>query len=434
MREDDAVKRVDEAVREELASHGRVVLAVSGGLDSMVLLEAAARVARDRIAIVATFDHGTGPAARDAAELVRARCEVLRVPVHAGRARGAPRGEAAWRAARWHFLRDAAALARGVVATAHTRDDQVETVLMRVMRGAGARGLAGLYADTGILRPLLGVSRATIARYAEARTLRAVVDPSNERRDHLRNRIRLDLLPAMRAVRPSLEDELLLLARAAAEWRRSLDVMLGTFPAHVDAMGALHVASAALLGYDSTALRVLWPALAARSRVTLDRRGTRRLAEFTIRCGVGARMQLSGGWEVIRAREELVVRRAEAPVAEEARALAGEVRFGAWRFRPMSDGGATPDGFWTAALPADRPLVVRGWLPGDRLAGGAGRRARRVKRYLYEAGIPAPDRVGWPVVLAGDEIVWVPGVGRSDAATVRSGRPVVHYLCDRIGG
>ena len=57
--------------------------------------------------------------------------------------------------------------------------------------------------------------------------------------------------------------------------------------------------------------------------------------------------------------------------------------------------------------------------------------ARRVKRFLSDAGIAGPDRIGWPVVLVDGEIVWIPGVRRSDAATDRSGRPVLRYLCER---
>ncbi len=140
-------------------------------------------------------------------------------------------------------------------------------------------------------------------------------------------------------------------------------------------------------------------------------------------------MQLSGGWEVLRLRDELVLRRAVAPADDVTRALVGEVTIGRWQFRP-----GVGEGAWTAALPADRSLWVRPWRYRDRIAVSGKRQPRRVKRFLYEAGIPGVDRQGWPVVLADDEIVWIPGVGRSDAATVRSGRPVVHYLCDRIGG
>jgi tRNA(Ile)-lysidine synthetase-like protein len=82
-------------------------------------------------------------------------------------------------------------------------------------------------------------------------------------------------------------------------------------------------------------------------------------------------------------------------------------------------------------LPVDATLTVRGWRPGDRMRVAGANAARRVKRFFADARIAGPDRAGWPVVLAGDEIVWIPGVRRSDAATVRSGRPGLRYTCER---
>lgn len=434
-----AIVAVESAVREALASRDRIVLAVSGGLDSMTLLDAAARTVPDRIAAVATFDHGTGTHATAAAELVQAAASAHGFRTILGTAGAASATEEAWRAARWRFLREAAGEVPGVIATAHTRDDQVETVLMRILRGSGARGLAGLYAPSAILRPMLRLPRATIAEYAVERRVAHAADPTNESRAFLRNRIRHDLLPALKAVRPALEGELLDVARRAATLRVELDrVIESSGMASVNG-DAIHVATQALAGYDSTALGTLWPALAARVGAVLDHRGTRRLAMFTNTGRVGARIQLSGGWEVVRQRDDFVLRRfsGEAPRRGTA-ALGGELRFGEWYFRRVEDGepaAADPalESAWMAALPADRTLTVREWQPGDRLArSGKAGMARRVKRFLAEAGVAGPDRAGWPVVLADDEIVWIPGVRRSDAATVRSGRPVVLYACDRI--
>ena len=90
---------------------------------------------------------------------------------------------------------------------------------------------------------------------------------------------------------------------------------------------------------------------------------------------------------------------------------------------------------WVADLPADRRLSVRAWRPADRMRPRTRGAARRVKRFFGDAQIPGPSRAGWPVVLADDEIVWIPGVRRSDAASERSGRPVVRYACERtVGG
>src|SRR5262249_6979929 len=143
---------------------------------------------------------------------------------------GAPtrlrRSEMAWREARWAFLRDVARERGGgaAIATAHTADDQIETVLMRVMRDAGARGMAGLLAPSGVLRPLLGMRRAGLIEFARLRGLEWMEDPTNASRRFLRNRIRHDVLPALRRVNPLIGEELLDFGRRAAEWRRETEI------------------------------------------------------------------------------------------------------------------------------------------------------------------------------------------------------------------
>jgi tRNA(Ile)-lysidine synthase len=84
-------------------------------------------------------------------------------------------------------------------------------------------------------------------------------------------------------------------------------------------------------------------------------------------------------------------------------------------------------------LPAEEVLTVRAWRPGDRMRARPGGPLRRVKRFFAEAGIAGMDRAGWPVVVAGSEIVWIPGVRRGDAATTFANRPgrLRRYLCER---
>ena len=429
----DAVLRVEHAVRHALERAGRVVLAVSGGRDSMVLLDAAARAAPGRVACVATFDHGTGAAAVRAARLVARRARSLGFEVRRGRARDVRPTEAAWREARWAFLRATGRDRDALVATAHTRDDQVETVFMRALRGAGARGLAALYAESpGVVRPLLDLGRAEVAAYARARALRWVDDPSNASSAFLRNRVRRDLLPALERARPGFADALLALARRAAGLRAAVAAHVSDHVAHTPHGAALTVARADLLGYDPAALRLLWPALAARAGIALDRRGTERVATFTIMGRPGARMQLAGGFEVVRWRGDLLVRRArDGGAPGDAHTLDPGARVGPWRFAPDDRGVDGEGGAWSALLPADAPALVRAWRPGDRMTPHGATAPRRVKGLLRDAGVDAGSRRGWPVVLVEGEIVWVPGVRRSSAATVRSGRPVVRYRCER---
>ena len=430
----DPTHQVEAAVHDALSRTERVVLAVSGGRDSMVLMHAAARVAPEHVAGVVTIDHGTGQAATDAAALVERAGAQLGFEVAHRRVRPAAPTEAAWRAARWRALREEAEARAARVATAHTQDDQIETVLMRAMRDAGARGLAGIASSGTVVRPLLQVPARIVAEYAAARGIAFVEDPSNRDPRHLRNRLRHDLLPALERARPGFSGELLEIGRRAAEWRREMDHAIDAAVPHQLGAGELRVRRDILLEFSPDSLHVLWPALAARAGVVLDRRGTERLTSFTIQSRRGGRIQLSGGAEVERHRDELIVRRrTERAEQLQPRPLGNAMRFGAWRFVRARDaeGGAEE---WVAALPTDRPLRVRTWRAGDRMVptGEQEGGARRIKRLFREAGVEAGIRSGWPVVLSGDEIVWVPGVRRGIAATVRSGRPVAVYRCERI--
>ena len=452
---------VDRAARAfvDASRHANapIVLAVSGGCDSMVLMYAVARACQQAdgrtghtTARVLTFDHGTGPAASAAAGLVEREAAALGLDVQVGRESLASASEAEWRAARWRFFRESAPGAK--VATAHTRDDQLETVVMRAMRGAGARGLAGLACEPAhVTRPFLALARASLRTYGNARSVPFVEDPSNTSRRYLRNRVRLDLLPAIARVRPRFADEMLAIAERAADWRAAIDMVAMRFVSGEAEDGVIRVAREELATYDSAALCVLWPAIAARALVTLDRRGTLRLAQFTTSGALGARMQLSGGVEVFRHRDSFVVRRSvPRPATNAELPLEGVVELGGWRFRPvdsqtdratrLGNGTTDPgrrvnhDDPWVTSLPADRPLSVREWRPADRMRAREGGAARRVKRFFGDAHIPGPSRAGWPVVLADGEIVWIPGVRRRVAAPARSGRPVIRYVCRRFDG
>jgi tRNA(Ile)-lysidine synthase len=302
---------VETAVERALSRCDSAVLAVSGGLDSMALLTAAsqlpARVRRNLM--VATFDHGTGRAADRAAALVSRYSTRLGFECAVGRASTVGTREHEWRHARWRFLEQVAAGRDAFVVTAHTRDDQIETVFMRILRDAGPRGLAGLYAESEIIRPFLNISRASLTAYASRNHVPFVQDPSNQDRRHLRNRIRLDILPSIVRRNADFPNQLLTLAREAAAWRRSLDELLPGIDAAEERDGVLRVSRSSLAGFDAESLRVLWPALAARARVVMDRRGTHRAAEFTIKGATGGAIQLSGGVEIVMRRDHMLLRR-----------------------------------------------------------------------------------------------------------------------------
>ncbi len=321
-RPDEEADIVLRAAWSALSGRERVVLAVSGGLDSMVLLDAAkrSRALSSSSITVATFDHQTGAHSAKAANAVRKRAESLGLRCIVGVATVTRSKEHEWRDERWKFLRATALELSAPVVTAHTLDDQIETVFMRILRDAGARGLAGLYADSDVVRPLLALTRAQLETYASLRRVRFVTDPSNESRLHLRNRIRHELLPAIERVRPAFPSSLVRIARMAATWREEMDQTLANIRLDAGPDGSIRVARADLAGYDAESLRTLWPAIAAKAGVVMDRRGTLRVAEFTMKGQTGGSVQLSGGIEVRMFRDHLRLGKWDASKVEMIRA------------------------------------------------------------------------------------------------------------------
>ena len=275
----------------------------------MALLHAAVHAGlAERVAAVATYDHGSGRAATAAAALVRRVAAAAGLRCVGGRApAGSAQTEAAWRDLRHQFLRETARDHAARIVTAHTRDDQVETVAMRILRGAGARGLAGLDAESDVWRPFVRTTRAELAAYVRAHRVEFTDDPTNADRRYFRNRMRLDLLPALRAATAGFDVWLLDLAARSAALRRELERLADTIPMACDDEGRWVVDRAALRGLPAAELATLWPPLAARASVTLDRRGTERLARFTESGSTGGRVQLSGRVEVVLRRDFLVI-------------------------------------------------------------------------------------------------------------------------------
>ncbi len=299
------------AVHRALAAlpRGRWVLAVSGGRDSMVLLDAMASARAHEVAAVATFDHATGPAARRAARLVERTGLALQLPVVTGVGRAESGREASWRDARWHFLNSWAEELGAVVVTAHTWDDQVETVVLRILRDAGARGLAGMRGAATPARPLLHVTRAELAGYAKARRLHWVEDPSNQSRAHARNRVRLDLLPALERVHPGFAAWCWDLSGRAAALRADVAAWVDDALApQTPAPGTVVVPTGPLAGLRAAEWTLLWPELAARAGIAMDRRGLARASTWAPGATSGSEIQLAGGATIARTGRTFVVR------------------------------------------------------------------------------------------------------------------------------
>jgi tRNA(Ile)-lysidine synthase len=218
------VETVLRACRDDavLAAGGAVVVAVSGGPDSTALLHALHRAAPAlglRLT-AAHLDHAVRRESRRDARRVAELCAEVGVSLVADRIDGGrSRSENTLRRARYRFLEEAAVAAgAGTIALGHTADDQAETVLLHLIRGAGLEGLGAMPARQGMrFRPLLGTWRAEVEAYCRRQGLEPLDDPSNQSRRFTRNRVRLDLIPEMARYNPRVKESLVRLADAARD-------------------------------------------------------------------------------------------------------------------------------------------------------------------------------------------------------------------------
>jgi tRNA(Ile)-lysidine synthase len=219
-----------------------LVVGLSGGADSVALLDALASLRRRRgfRLVAAHLDHHLRPGSGDDAAFCAELCRALDVPLRVGRADVRARAarergglEQAARRERYAFLRRVREEESAVaVAVAHTRDDQAETLLLRLLRGSGATGLAGMRPRRGdVVRPLLDVSREEVLAHLGERGLAWREDASNADLAHRRNRVRHELLPYLAerfnpAIRASLARTAALLAEDAAHLRGEAEALV----------------------------------------------------------------------------------------------------------------------------------------------------------------------------------------------------------------
>ncbi|MEO8740494.1 MAG: tRNA lysidine(34) synthetase TilS [Casimicrobiaceae bacterium] len=411
----DAVNAaVAAALSGFVAPGAQVAVALSGGIDSMALLDALAIAAtRHDFALSAIHvNHGLSPNARAWSLFCAEQCAARALPlvVHELRlahASGASL-EAQARAARYACL-DTAAV--NIVALAHHADDQAETVLLQLLRGAGPRGLAAMPAfrpgRPALMRPLLALTRLAIAAYAQARHLEWIDDESNDDTRFKRNLLRHSIAPVVAAQFPGYPHTLV---RAAAHQAEASEL--------IDAL-AQHDAATAIdpIGLDRARLAQLSPARGRNLlRWYLRSQGLKapseaRLAELLHQVCAGAADACTrivhDGAEIGCHRGRAIVHApTPAPFRSEWHGDA-EVRLpgGLLRFARARGTGIA------AAKLAQRQVSLRSRSGGERIQLVANRPRRALKKMLQDAGFPAWQRAAVPLVFCGEELAAVPGLG-----------------------
>ena len=432
------LERVERTIRRHamLAGGECVLVAVSGGADSVALLHALTTLAPAwSLRLHALHvDHGLRvDSARDA-KVVRRLGERFGVPVEVVAVTVERRGslEAAARAARYAALTTCADRVGATrIALGHTADDQAETVLMRVLQGTGMRGLAGIPpVRDRIVRPLIECRHADLVAEVRRAGLEWVEDPSNQDRKFLRNRIRHEFLPWLtESYGPEMPDALVRVATAARATVGALDRIAASELERLaeTAEGAVILPLEPLRGLPRDVAGEVLRQAAARlgSRAPLRawaHRGLRRLLatpppRHRFRIGAvtlevsGPRLRLALG-----ALPPLTERRVTVPgrlaLPEIGRTLEATLC--------DADGFVIPDDPGRVVFDADllpTAFVVRPRRAGDRFTpfGGV---ERKLKDFLIDAKVPRWERDRVPIVEAAGEIVWLGGIRRGVAAPV----------------
>ncbi len=417
----------------------RLAVAISGGADSVALTLALAERASDLgIGLQAMHvNHGLRGAESDGEEaFVRELAARLGLELHVKRVdtQAERTGDGVEETARclryaWFDERMADG-AVDAVATAHTLDDQAETVLGKFLRGAWTQGLAGIFpvVERGrgrIVRPLLATRRSEVEAWLREHGQPWCEDSTNRETVYTRNRIRHELLPELERWNPQLKLHLAQMAELArgeeAYWAiemerlASLLVMTGN-PVRGGgraASGKVALDAVRLTGLPLAVQRRLLRVAAERSGATVDFEATEAMRSLAAEGHAGEKRTLAGGLLAERTARELRLSLGTAememagPVGF---AVPGEAEAHGWRFR--IEGGD----------PAE--AVVRPWRAGDRVRLRHSSGPKKVKEVLERMKVTGSERAAWLVMECGGEVVWMQGVD------VESGRRVSATRCD----
>lgn len=426
------------ALREALAAGvlpegARVVLALSGGRDSMALMYALRAVGAWSVSAV-IVDHGlhvdSGAHAAAALEVARTwgvDAEVVLADPVAVKSGAGP--EDAARRERYRLLAARAdALGAMYIVTAHTADDQAETLLMRLGEGTGVRGMAGIPARRGrLVRPWLAVTRGEVRAYADAQAIPWVDDPTNAERRFLRNAVRQSVGPAMSACfGDGWSGRAARTARHLSGASDLLDWVLARSPDVVRRVGErVEVSRAAV---DSLSVEGGRALVDHALRQALGMGGRRRAAHVAALADLepGQRHALPGGWTGRGTRGAIIVEPGFPPVEPPDAVLVdgpGQWAWGAWivHVEEGLDGERSPAHVARRAAPF--PWRVRAGRTGEalRLAGAPG--ARSLRRMWADRGIPRRWRSALPVVESSGSVIWAVGLRATEQARVDGDAP-----------
>lgn len=429
-----------------LRQSSKILIACSGGPDSLALTDVLLRLRRKyKLELAAAhFNHMfRGSAADDDADFVEEFCAAHGLVCYQGKAdvpkyiaqnRLSP--EEGARLLRYAFLRRTAAEFGGAkIAVAHHRDDQAETVLLHLLRGAGSGGLGGMKAkNNDVIRPFLNISRHDIEVYCRERGLTPRFDKTNEEIQYLRNRIRLNILPELeRTVNPAVKTAL---CRSAELISAEHDFIHQTAVEHFDKLAVFTGQGLILPRQGFQALPVALQRellMVAIEKKSGQLKGIgflhiEKMIELTKSGTVGSHLELPGGLYFYCHYDNMSLL-AEKPKSEEKNSMAAcELkiggRTGVSKFQVdtelLTKCGANDD-FDSMVFDYDRlkpPLYLRYRQPGDVFQPLGMRGTKKLKDFFIDIKLPREQRDTIPLICDSEKIIWLVGIRQSEQARI----------------
>ncbi|MHA7966167.1 tRNA lysidine(34) synthetase TilS [Paenibacillus sp. CAU 1782] len=446
-----------------------IVVAVSGGPDSMALLHLLHAVSSERRLrlVAAHVNHGFRGEESERelqtvvrfAESMEIPCETVTLDMPAYLEKNRLNLQAAAREKRYAFLHETAVRhGASVIALAHHADDQAETVLMRLIRGAGLGGLSGMSdkraeKNMELIRPLLRMNKSDLLRYCEDYDIPYMVDSSNAKRDYFRNQVRLDVLPYLEQYNPRLSSSLQRLAEVAGAEDDYMELQTESLLESIVSRrhGQLEVSCTDLTSLHVALQRrliklILRYLLQENDYLSFEGIEKMRFAAMpespsTWRMDIGANLVCVREYGKMRWFRERSAAEMPAPgaggyaykVAPELQAL--EIEPSGWSFTfhwsaEPEAGDAQTAGYLACfdCSQLELPLVIRSRLPGDRIQVLGLNGSKKVQDMFVDEKVPPSCRALYPLLCdAGGRLLWIPGIRRSShALAVKDGRELLY--------
>lgn len=400
-----------------LKSADKVVVAVSRGVDSVVLLDLLSKVTKNMT--IAHVNHGLRKESDKEEAFVRELAAKYNLSIYVSRLKLTKKTEEEARKKRYQFLRRVREKTGSrYIVTAHHLNDQAETILLNLVRGTGPLKVWGMQEAGGdILRPLLNFSKEEILSYAKSKKLKYVTDPSNKDVSFSRNRLRHKVIPELEKINPRFLEAIkteVVLGRELNDFVFESMLSAEKKVCAKDGLSVTKLKNYPLFIQKEIIRRAIWEMLGREEGVY-----SRYVNEvLKIMEGAGRKKSEISGFTIVRECDKITFGFKEKMGRKRARLLPGkETLFNGFKLS-LSEGKGKPHKNNVLLSPKFAyNLSIRTWRAGDRIKTASG--TKKVQDIFTDAKIPAEKRKMWPLVTKGREILWVAGLAANSDVIVR---------------